>query len=314
MENQSQPEKEQSLESAPAEAKQTPSSSPTAQTSGNREPEKSDEPKVASVFGQIRENRYLYIVIFVVFILVIAGVTFWSIKNSNDKAKNNGASANLTSDNLATLKGATTLVGDPKQILDIQSNAVFEGQVLVRGELNSAGDLKVGKDLSVTGAGTFNQLQTIGNLTVNGSQTIKASLSVSGDGAFSGKLSASQLTVGTLNLTSDLTITKHITVSGSLPKVSAGSVGSGGTVSISGSDTAGTVTINSGSGPTAGNLVTVTFATAFKSTPHVVVTPVGVAAGTLDYYVTRSNNAFTVATVNAPASGSSFSFDYVVIN
>ncbi len=316
MENPEPPKEEQTLESAPTDKNSATASSETTPATPGATPGATDSAapqpeKKPSLFSKIREAKYLYVSVFGVLILVIAAVSYFSVKG--DKADNaNPTASTLTANNLASLKGATTVVGDPKQILDIQSNAVFEGQILVRGELNAAGDLKVGKDLSVAGVGNFNTLQTTGNAAVSGGLTVKANLGVSGSGSF-GSLSTGQLTAGGLTLNGDLALTHHLTIGGSIPKVTSGSIGSGGTATISGSDTSGTVTINTGSGATAGTIATITFSTAYKSVPHVVITPVGASAAGLGYYVTRTASGFTINVTNDPTAGSSFSFDYIII-
>jgi hypothetical protein len=91
-------------------------------------------------------------------------------------------------------------------------------------------------------------------------------------------------------------------------------VGGGGTASLSGSDTSGSVTINTGGSPPAGCFATVTFSKVFASTPHVVLTPVGSAAAGLQYYVTRSTTGFAVCTASAAPAGQSFGFDYVALD
>jgi hypothetical protein len=83
---------------------------------------------------------------------------------------------------------------------------------------------------------------------------------------------------------------------------------------LSGSDTAGSVAINTGSGPPVGCFATITFSESFPNTPHVVVTPIGTAAAGLDYYLTRSTTNFVICSTNSAAAGQSFGFDYVVMD
>jgi hypothetical protein len=114
-----------------------------------------------------------------------------------------------------------------------------------------------------------------------------------------------------LQLTGDLQINRHIDAGGPTPSVSSnGAIGSGGTVSVSGTDTAGTVTINPGGGAGNGSIATVSFAQSFNQTPHVVVTPIGKS---VNYYITRTTSSFTVHITQSLSSGS-FSFDYIVID
>ena len=96
-------------------------------------------------------------------------------------------------------------------------------------------------------------------------------------------------------------------------KTDGTALGGGGTASISGTDTAGTVNINTGGGTVAGCFVTIGFTQNFSS-PHVVITPVGSAAAGINYYINRTNSGFSICTTNAAPVGQSFAFDYVVID
>lgn len=87
----------------------------------------------------------------------------------------------------------------------------------------------------------------------------------------------------------------------------------GGTVSVSGNDTAGTITINTGGSATnAGELVNLTFRTAFSGTPKVQITPITGEASSLNYYATRSAGFFTIRTSSAPTPNAIYVFDYLV--
>jgi hypothetical protein len=118
-----------------------------------------------------------------------------------------------------------------------------------------------------------------------------------------------------LQLNSDLTLTHHIVAGGGTPGRSPGSaLGGGGSVTVGGSDTAGTVTINTGNAPASGCFVTVNFTQKYNSTPHVLITPVGSAAGGIAYYINRATSSFSICDATNPPSGSSFAFDYFVID
>ncbi len=285
-----------------------------------------DEPKPPKRRISLANFSNLYLIIYIVLIALAIAAGIFTLKNNDGSKQQNKKSSSLTSDQLAQLSGNTTIVGDAKQTLDIQSNTVMEGQLLVRKDLNVAGSIKVGGGLSLTsvqvgGQGNFGQLQINGTLSVSGNTTfsgqlsIQKNLNVTGSGSFGGSLTATQLSVTSLQLNGDLRINRHIRINGSLPTRTNGtSLGSGGTASVNGSDAAGTVTINTGSSPSAGSLITVHFASKFTSTPHVVVTPVGSAASALRYYVTRNTSGFTLFTSNAPSAGVTFSFDYIAID
>lgn len=266
---------------------------------------------------------WIFILLIITVILVAFTVYRWQFGPGSNKASK---AVSLTSQELAQLQGNTTLVGDSKQTLDIQGNSVFEGQVLVRSDLSVAGGVKIGGALSlpslgVNGSGAFGQLQVNDTFSVagatnfQGSVSLQKTLSVAGAASFGGSVSAGQLNVSSLQLTGDLQISRHITLGGGLPGKSNGSaLGGGGTFSISGSDTAGSLTINTGSGPPAGCFGTINFSQKFGSTPHVVISPSNSAAAGLDYYANRNTTNFSVCTLGAPAAGTTYLFDYIVID
>lgn len=267
----------------------------------------------------------VYLLLFILIVVLAAGVVFIAFqRNKKETAVTTVVTQPLTKEALAQLQGSDASVGDPKQTLNIESNSVFSGKVLIRDSLDVAGTIKVGGSLSlpgisVSGTSTFDQIQA-NNLSITGNLTVQGQLNVrgvtsSGGGTFGGPLSAPILNVQTLQLTNDLQLTRHIDAGGSTPDKSDGSaLGNGGTSSVSGSDTAGTVTINIGGSPAAGCFATITFAQKFSGIPHVVVTPIGSAAAGLNYYVNRTSSNFSICSTNAAPSGQSFSFDYVAID
>src|SRR6266568_5176104 len=221
-----------------------------------------------------------------------------------------------------TNTGNSNSIGN--QTLNVQSNAIFAGQVVIRSNLEVAGTIKVGGTISlpsvtVAGTSTFGQVQAgsvavSGNTTVQGNLTTQGNLNVSGTGSF-GTLSAQHLSVGSLQLNGALVLTSHITAGGPIPRKSDGNaLGAGGTSSISGSDTAGTIAINTGGGPAAGCFLTVTFAQSYSGTPRVLLTPVSSAAAGLPYYVTRTSANFSVCTAAPAAAGQNINFDYAIFD
>lgn len=268
----------------------------------------------------------IYLVLFIFIVVLAVGIVMIGIqRNKKAAAPTTVNTQTLTADELKKLTESEQKVGDPKSTLSIESNAIFSGKVLVRDSLDVAGTIKVGGSLSlpgisVSGESSFDQIKAnnlniTGDVSVQGKLNIQKGLTSSAGATFSGPISAPQLTVQSLQLSGDLTITRHIDAGGGTPgKVDGSALGSGGTVSISGSDTAGTVTINTGGGPGAGCFVTVNFTQKFSGNPHVVITPVGSAGASLQYYINRSNSNFSICTANAPGGGQSFSFDYIAID
>ncbi len=271
-----------------------------------------------------RFSVYLLLFLFVIIIAIM--VVIVSYLHGKAKAPATVKSQTLSQSSINQLSSSDVTVGDVKQTLNVQSNAVFAGQVLIQKDLEVAGKLQVGGTLSLTGVNVsgpavFTTAQVNKNLTVAGDTAMQGGLSiakalnVNGGATFSGAISAPQVTASSLQLTGDLVITHHIAAGGANPGRTPGTgLGSGGTVSVSGSDTAGSISVNTGGGPGAGCFVTVNFTQKFNSTPHVIVTPIEAAAAGLNYYVTRSTSSFSVCAANAPPAGASFGFDYVVLD
>lgn len=297
---------------------ETPVSTP--QHSGGDAPK--PKKRGGGLFGRFSVYLLMFVLVILLAFMVIVGTYLHSKSKNNTKIN----TQNLTQSDLSQLAQSDVTVGDAKQVLNVQSNAVFAGQVLVRSDLQVAGKLQVGGSLSlagitVSGDSIVDQLQVNKNLqvagdtAVQGQLTIQKNISVNGTGTFNGALSAPSIIVNQLQMSGDLSLTHHIIAGGASPGRSSGNaLGGGGTASVGGSDTAGSITINTGSNPSAGCFITVNFSNKFASTPHVVVSPIGAAAGGLGYYVTKNTTSFTVCSTNAPAAGQSFGFDYIVFD
>lgn len=268
----------------------------------------------------------IYLLLFILIVVLTLGIAFVGYqRNKKIDTPTPVATQPLDPEALQKLKGSEVKVGDPKQVLTIESHAMFSGKVLIRDSLDVAGSIKVGGPLSlpgitVSGTSSFDQIQAnnlsiTGNVNVAGQLTIQKTLTVTGGASFGGPISAPQLSIQSLQLNSDLQLNRHLDAGGGTPsRTDGGALGSGGTSSVSGSDTAGTVTINTGSNTAAGCFLTVIFAQKFNATPHVVITPVGEGGAALDYYVTRTTTSFNICTTNAAPAGRSFSFDYIAID
>jgi cytoskeletal protein CcmA (bactofilin family) len=272
-----------------------------------------------------RFNIYL---LFFLFVLVIAGgiilVAYFQSKKASTSATLKTQS--LADSTLKQLASSDATVGSAQQVLNVESSAVFAGKVLIREGLEVAGSLQIGgtaafNNITVSGISQFGQVQINKNLSVagdtglQGAVTIAKGLQVTGSGNFSGPLSAPQITTSTLQLNGDLVLTHHISLGGSTPSRSNGTaLGGGGTAAVSGSDSGGTVSVNTGSSPAAGCFATINFSQKYNSTPRILLTPIGSAGGSIDYYVTRSTTSFSICDATPPPAGSSFAFDYFVFN
>lgn len=293
---------------------------------------------------RFRSAFNVYLLLF--FLILVAGgaifaVTYFMNKNEADVKL---ATSELTEEDLEILKTSDAIVGDPQQILTIESNAVITGKVVMRDTLDVAGGLRVGGALSVpslstTGSGSFsslstNDIQAAGNLALGGfldvvgRATFGENVTIAGDLNAGGRLDiGGPATInGNLNVNGTVSATginfdqismNRINITGSTPAISAGgAAGGGATASVSGSDTAGTATINTGGGTGTGILATITFTGAFSSSnPHPVLTPNGSGCAATTYYVTNiSATTFSIATSTAPPAGTLCRFNYIVIN
>lgn len=290
------------------------------------EDEEAAKEKKLSPLKKFFRKVNIYFLSFILITVVAAAIAIVSYINSHQEpAAPNVANQELTEEALRQLANTDASVGNSSQTLTIQGNAVITGQSLMRGNLNVAGNIQTGGSLqapSITISGSTNlndtqisSLQVANNAAIQGSTTMR-DLSVTGASTFSGAMTASQITVTRLIMSGNasLEIPNHISFTGPVPSrsVDTGILGTGSSSSISGSDTAGTINVNSGNNPTAGCFVKITFNQAFSRQPRVTVTPVGAPAGQLQFYVERNNSSFSICSNNAPAPSRSFGFDYFV--
>lgn len=300
--------------------------SPSTGTPISPEPEQKKPKSKSNPVKNLIGHLNIYILIFIFLIVIVSAFTFISVqRNKKVDITATIGTKELTTEDLKKLASTNSSVGDAKQTLSVESNAIFAGKVLIRDSLDVAGTIKVGGAISlpgitVSGASNFDQIQgnklaIAGDATIQGMLSVQKNLAVTGSASFGGPITAPQITVQSLQLTGDFTISRHIDAGGPTPgKTDGGALGAGGSSSVSGTDTAGTITINTGGGPGPGCLVTINFAQRFSATPHVVVTPVGAAAAGLNYYITRNATSFTLCTTNAAPASTSFSFDYIAID
>ncbi|PID31873.1 hypothetical protein CR970_03285 [Candidatus Saccharibacteria bacterium] len=268
----------------------------------------------------------IYLLMFIVIVVLSIGLVLVAIQSNKKSANPTTVTPKpLSTEELDQISSTDATVGDPKQTLTIESNSIFSGKVLIKDSLDVAGTIKVGGALSlpgisVSGTSNFDQIQAnslsiAGNTSIQGQLTIQESLTTSSGATFGGPISAPAIITSSLQLANDLQITRHIDAGGPTPGKSDGTaLGYGGTSSISGTDIAGTVTINTGGSPGTGCFATITFAQRYGSTPHIAITPVGSAGGGLSYYINRSTTSFSICTTNPAPAGQTFSFDYVIID
>lgn len=304
---------------------------------------KPKKPQVKGIKGLVQRVN-IYLLLFIL-LLVVAGAStaifyFMNKREQNIKIE----TTRLTEEALEELKTSDAVVGDPRQILTVESNMLVTGKVVLRDTLDVAGALRIGGPLSLPsiragGEGNFgsittNDLQAAGNtaiggiLDVVGTVTMGENLTVAGSINAGGRMDiGGQATIGgNLNVNGTISANginfneisiNRINISGGTPGISVGgAAGGGATVSVSGTDTAGTATINTGGGTGTGVLATITFTGAFNSNnPHPVLTPNGPGCANIAFYVTNiSATQFAIATSTAPPPGVPCRFNYIVIN
>ncbi len=284
--------------------------------------------KPKSKFKRVLGFFNVYLLTFLL-LLVIAGIVFVVsyLNSQKEPIIPEAALQELTQETLNQIATGDSSVGDPRYVLNVQSDAVFAGDALIRGDLSVAGNIQLGQALTIptlTVSGNTNLAATqISGLSVanesllRGKVTLQNGLDVSGSVNFGGSLTASSITTGSLTLggNGNLVLNNHISANGPTPNRSqGGAAGSGGSTSISGSDLAGTLNVNTGTGTSPGCFATITFRQAYTNTPSVLVTPVGAAAAQTNFYVTRSSTEFSICTTNAAPTGQNFAYDYFVIN
>lgn len=147
------------------------------------------------------------------------------------------------------------------------------------------------------------------NLQISGQATI-ASLSVTGNATITGNLTVSGMTT-----VADITVDGHIITSGSAPTITTlTAAGLDATVTISGDDTIGTITINTGSGSiSSGDIANLIFNKQYAQTPHILITPNNAAStGLLVYPDKQATNGFDLAITNTPSANTTYQFEYFV--
>jgi hypothetical protein len=283
------------------------------------------KPAEGKRFKKLLDKLNLYTFLLIIVLLILGGISYYAVLQNRKSAKEGALNTQkLSQTDLDKLAGKDSTVGDAKQTLNVESNAIFAGGVIIRGNVDLAGSLKIGGPLSlpslnVGGTTTLDKAAVksftdSGDASFQGKVTIQNGISVTGGGSFSGTLTAGQISADSLLLGKELQLSSHIVTSGSTPGRTNGSaLGSGGTASNNGNDTSGTVVINTGSGAPAGCFVTLTFTRAYASTPHVIISPASSTAGDIDYYVNRTSTGFTICTAtDAPDNSAGIAFDYIV--
>jgi hypothetical protein len=193
-----------------------------------------------------------------------------------------GATANAHTTTVGSTSGAaTSVLQSGTGGISLNSN----GNVSIQGAAANTIDIGTNSDLSVT-IGTTN-----GTLTVASAATFNNSL----------------------------TVGKHIitnNVSGTTTITAEAAACTSPTVNLSGNDTAGTVTITTGTGcALTGKLATITFADAYgTNNPRVLLTAANANGSLLVFFSgDRNTTFFTIDTSTTPTDSTSYVYNYIVV-
>lgn len=306
----------------------------------------SDKPIKPIKRGSYRPSHKATFIGFGVVAIILAinvGIVLFVMRSQSDSAAQKAQSeVTLSSDTLNSLGVNKTAVGNEGAKLTVGPDSTFNGTVTIAKNVSIGGNLQLNskfttsdasiatlqagdaslnkvtvngdvsadslllrKDLTVPGATRLNGAVTIAQLlTVNNNVNIIGSLAVGGS------LSVHNFQASSLTSDTTLTIGGHVITRGSTPGVSGGSgLGQSGTVSLSGTDTSGGISLGIGVGSGGGLLCSVTFTQQYAATPHVVVTAVG---QNMNLYINRNASGFQVYASGALAAGG-YAIDYIVM-
>ncbi len=297
---------------------------PSVSNAATDSPKKTSSQRFKDLISNVNPYLILFIAIFLIAIIIVLTVSISSRNSDPSNILFDGQE--LDQQTLDEILTNESNIGTVDQTLTVAANAIFNGKVLIKDSLDVAGAINVGGALSlpgitVAGQSNFedvnitNNLAILGGISIQQSLTVQGGADITGDVAIGGTLSAGAISSDSIQFTGNAIFTRHIDTGGGLPSISSGTaVGSGGTVSISGNDIAGTVTINTGGGPPAGILANISFVNAYNSTPNVQITPVGSSTALdLSYYITRTTNGFSIGTVTLPTASTTYIFDYFIV-
>jgi hypothetical protein len=265
----------------------------------------------------------VYILLFLVLIAAGGAVAAYEYMNSRKTTPPLSVTTQkLTTDQLKQLANSNATVGGSGQTVTIQGNAVFSGSVLVRSNLQVAGDIQLGSNLDVAQLNVTNSsnlAKTQANtLQVAGTTTFQGLVTIQNGATITGNTNINTATIGTITANkvimsgnAQLQIPNHISFGGSTSPHVSGLNGNSAT--IIGSDTSGTVTVTTGGGG-AGCMASLTFAQAyFNSKPNVIISLESSSPANVQYYAgSLSTAGFQVCSANAPPSNSQLAFSYFI--
>lgn len=186
------------------------------------------------------------------------------------------------------------------------------GDTRVVGLLDVTGQTNLGSSLNVYGSTTLRGGAILQNA-VDSTKALQVQ-NAAGTALLTADTTNMTVTVQALTVAANLILNGHLVTGGSTPSTAVNAnAGVGATCTVSGTDTAGTITVTTGSsGVVAGTQCTVSFSSSFGAAPRVVVGPSNSAAGPLDPYIgSTATNNFTVGVGTAGSTTTVYKFDYV---
>jgi len=333
----------------PAQAQQPEVLKPRAESAAAPPPPGGDKGKPArrGTYRLSHRATLIGVAVVLAILAVNGGILAFVLKNqAKTKSLINGQ-VTISSSTLDKLGVNRTAVGDSGIQLNVGPDAQFNGKVTVAGAVSIAGQLKLNSEfiassatltqlqasnaalaqLNVNGDSTLSNLNLRGGLIVTGATQLQGSvivgqlltvdnnLTVVGNLAVGGVLSVNTFSANSLTSTSTLSIGGHVITGGTTPGVGPGgpALGSNGTVSISGNDSAGRIAINIGVSAVAGTLANVAFHNQYSSVPRIIISAINIPSSvTCGFYVLNPSVAgFSVEdSFSLPPGG--YAIDYIV--
>lgn len=292
----------------------------------DKEKQANDAQKSVKKVGGLKKFTKIfnvYVLLFLVLIAIGGAVAFVEYTTSRKAPPPlSVATQKLTTDQLKQLANSNATVGGSGQTVTIQGNAIFSGSVLVRSNLQVAGDIQLGSNLDVAQlnvANSSNLAKTQTNtLQVAGTTTFQGLVTIQNGATITGSSSINSATIGTITANKvimsgngQLQIPNHIGFGGSAAPHISGL--NGNSASVNGSDTSGTVTVNTGGGG-AGCMASLTFAQSFPSSkPNVIISLMSSSPANVQYYAgSLSTSGFQVCSANAPPAHTQLAFSYFI--
>lgn len=267
----------------------------------------------------------------------VAGWTQWADNSGNFKlTRIGGASINVALGGQMTLPSDLTVVGavvgtvaslrpttDVASLTLLQQNSPTAGWNMWA---DNSGNFKLGRN----GGATPISVALGGTVTLSGALDVGGTITGTVANTPAGNISSTTVQAAINELDSEKAASAspsftgtasfvHIDGAGSTPSIAAGAgAGTGPTISVVGTDTAGEITITTGTLPTLNAaVVTVTFASSYASSPYVVLWPAEANASAVGFlpYVTATTTTFVVS--NAISLGfagtTTYKYNYHVI-